>query len=162
MVICIGAALAHCDNSPTGILNDSLAGLASLVRHKGYLLVDCKRYAEDGRELHGNGSKRPLENADSEYVTWTDVHGRSRKGNLHSSFSLSKDTSLTRVFHYEEFGSAEKREREWTFRTWPVAKTEVYRIASCYGLRLVREQVLGGTAKKLPVDNLPFRKESPQ
>lgn len=162
LVICIGAALAHCDNSPTGILNDSLAGLASLVQPNGYLLVDCKRYAEDGRELQGDGSKRPLEIADSESVAWTDVHGRPRKGTLHSSFSLSQDSSLTRVFHYQEFGSGEKREREWTFRTWPVAKPEVCRIVSSCGLRLVQEKVLGGTGKKLPVDNLLFRKESPQ
>jgi len=162
LVICVGAALAHCDNSRTGILNDSLAALASLVESNGFLLVDCKRYAEDGRELQGDGSKRPLEIADSEAVEWIDLAGNHRKGTLRSSFSISADSTLTRVFHYQEFGSANGHKREWTFRTWPVAKLEVCRIVASCGLRLVQEKVLGGTGKKLPVDNLLFRRESSQ
>jgi SAM-dependent methyltransferase len=162
LVICIGAALAHCDNSRTGILNDSLVALASLVESNGFLLVDCKRYAEDGRELQGDGSKRPLEIADSEDVEWIDLRGNHRKGTLRSSFSISADSTLTRVFHYQEIAAANRCEREWTFRTWPVAKLEVCGILESYGMRLVREKVLGGTGNKLPVDNLLFRKGPPQ
>lgn len=159
LVICIGAALAHCDNSPAGILRDSLIGLASLVERNGYLLVDCKRYAEDGRELLGDGSKRPLEIADSESVEWTDLVGTLRSGTLRSSFSIAGDRTLTRVFHYQDSASPNGFGREWTFRTWPVAKAEVCDIASSCGLCLVQTKVLGGQGGKLPVDNLLFRKE---
>jgi SAM-dependent methyltransferase len=161
LVICIGAALAHCDNSRTGILNDSLVALASLVESNGFLLVDCKRYAEDGRELQGDGSKRPLEIADSKEVKWIDLRGNHRKGTLRSSFSLSADNTLTRVFHYQEI-AADRFEREWTFRTWPVAKLEVSDILESCGMRLVRKEVLGGAGNKLPVDTLLFRKGRPQ
>jgi hypothetical protein len=159
LVICLGAALAHCDNSATGILSDSLVALASLVESHGLLLVDCKRYAEDGRELQGDGGKRPLEIVDSEAVEWTDLHGNHRKGTLRSSFSLSKDRSLVRVFHYQEFGSANEGNRKWTFRTWPVAKLEICRVVSACGMRLVQETVVNGSGKKLSVDNLLFRKD---
>jgi len=160
LVVCIGAAVAHCDNSPNGILRDSLAGLASLVQADGFLLVDCKRYAEDGCELQGDGTKRPLEITDSEAVAWCDAYGVQRKGTLCSSFVLSEDRSLTRVFHYEPFDLGSGCERDWTFRAWPVEKHEVCQIVSSCGMRLVREKVLGGNGKKPLVDNLLFRKRS--
>lgn len=162
LVVCIGSALAHCDNSPDGILRDSLVGLASLVQAGGFLLIDCKRYAEDGCELQGDGTKRPLEVTDLEAVAWRDRNGIQRQGTLRSSFSTVPDRSLKRVFHYEPCDSGAEGERDWIFRTWPVEKHEVCQIVSSCGMHLVKEKVLGGTGKKVLVDNLLFRKESPR
>jgi len=160
LVLCIGAALAHCDNSPRGVLRESLVALASLVAPGGFLLVDCKRYADDGRELLGDGRKRPLELADSEIVEWTDARDKLRKGSLWSSFSLSEDRSLTRLFSYSDADPQAGYLQQWTFRTWPVAKREVSNILSAEGMQVVQHIVVGGTGDKLPVDNLLFRKES--
>jgi len=161
LVICIGAALAHCDNSPSGILNESLLALCSLVEAGGYLLVDCKRYAPDGRELLGDGNKRPLEIDDSASVAWTDLQGAPRQGALRSSFAMAPDCSLTRVFRYADADGSRPSVCEWTFRTWPVAKAEVVQVVASGGLRLVQEIEIPGAGMKLPVDNLLFQKAPP-
>lgn len=159
LVLCLGAALAHCDNTPAEMLKESSTALASLVEQDGFLLVHCKRYAEDRCELQCDGSKRPLEISDPDEVKWTDLQGLHRKGTLRSSFSISKDRSLTRVFLYHDFNSPKPQQLKWTIHTWPVAKPEDCRIISGCGMRLVREIVAGGKGKKLPVDNLLFRKD---
>jgi hypothetical protein len=120
------------------------------------------RYAEDGREPQGDRSKRSVKMADSKEVKWIDLLGNYRKRALRSSFSISADSALTRVFHYQEIAGADRCEREWTFHTWPVAKLEVCDIIERCAMRQVRKKVSGGTGNKLPVDNLLFRKEPPQ
>ena len=102
------------------------------------------------------GSKRPLDITDSEAVEWTDLRGtRARHASL-LLFAIHRPLADARV-SYEPAGSNEGS-RDWTFRTWPVDKSQVSRILSSCGMRLVQERVLGGTGKKLPVDHLLFKK----
>jgi SAM-dependent methyltransferase len=159
LVICIGAALAHCDNSKTGILQQSLSALASLTEPGGFLLLDCKRYAEDGRELKGDGTKRPLDIADAETVEWTDSTGKFRSGTLRSSFCMGVDRTLTRAFNYRELGADSDDKLQWTFRTWPVGKEEVCEILHADGMHLLSELTVGGAGDKLPVDSLLFKRD---
>lgn len=140
LVTCLGASLSHCDLSQ-GLLRESLAGMAGVVKSGGYILVDCKRYSEEGWELQSDGTRRPT--ADSDPIEWQDRSGHNYKGIIASIFSVNPDRSLNRdiTFQDEEQGYY----RQWNMRFWPVGKDEVCQAAQYCALSLEKEIPIGST-----------------
>ncbi|MBS1790489.1 MAG: class I SAM-dependent methyltransferase [Acidobacteria bacterium] len=138
LVTCLGASLSHCDLQQ-GLLKKSLAGMAGVVKSGGYILVDCKRYSEEGWELRSDGTRRPT--ADSDPIEWQDKAGNEHKGVFTSNFSINPDRSLNRYITYQE--EDQDYSRQWNMRFWPVGKVEVCQAAQDCGLYLEKEIPMG-------------------
>jgi SAM-dependent methyltransferase len=141
LVVCLGAALCHCDNRATGVLRESLAAIAQCVAPGGFLLVDAKRYSPRGFELRPDGQEKPREDTIA-IPSWVDARGRPRTGSLTSTFSICPDGSLHRKFTFRDNDSTIGN-REWIARTWPVDQEQVAVAVQDFGLQVAASLPMG-------------------